>query len=264
MTLKIKFILWHIFNYKYSFQLFILFINYFIKNKTKNNQVLKKWIASNLISVENFFKNQNFKLKNFYFENKSITEEAEEIEKNITNLIIKADKTKLGGRADLNLLYNLVFLKNPKLILETGVALGWSSLSILTALKKNSNFGSRLISIDMRYPLVKNYNKYRAIVVQDKSNWHLIDAIDFFGIFKADKIINNKKYDLIHYDSDKTYLGRRISYMRLWKRLNIGGYFLSDDISDNTAFFDFCESKKLIPNIFELNNRYVGLLIKSK
>lgn len=260
MIRKTKFIFWHIVNFKYSFQLVIHFINFFIKKKTKPKQELQNWIDFNLIKIEEFFERYQFKIKDFYFDDKTNVEEAEKIEKDLKNSIVKWDKSKIGGRAHLNLLYNLVHLKNPKIVLETGVAFGWSSLAILSAKKKDPNF--QLISIDMRYPLIKDYQKYRGILVQDKSKWHLIDAIDFFGIFIADNFLNKQKYDLIHYDSDKTYFGRRISYFRLWKRLNKDGYFLSDDISDNMAFYDFCSKLNLIPKIFKINNRYVGLLKK--
>ena len=114
----------------------------------------------------------------------------------------------------------------------------------------------------MRYPLLKDYTSIRGAVVEDKKNWIFIDAIDIYGINLADKKSQNQKYGFIHYDSDKTYFGRYISYKRLWKRLENNGYLLSDDISDNMAFYDFCKKLNLTPKIFKINNRYTGLLKK--
>jgi hypothetical protein len=34
------------------------------------------------------------------------------------------------------------------------------------------------------------------------------------------------------------------AYNKIWNRLKNKSVFLSDDISDNMAFFDFCELKK--------------------
>ena len=57
-------------------------------------------------------------------------------------------KYKMGGKAHLNLLFNLVIYLKPKNILETGVAFGWSTLIFLLSKKI-----SKLTSIDLSYLL---------------------------------------------------------------------------------------------------------------
>ena len=74
--------------------------------------------------------------------------------------------------------------------------------------------------------------------------------------------LKKKKYDFCHYDSDKSYQGRILAYGKIWRNLNNKGIFISDDISDNMAFFDFCRSKKKKPFIIKYKNKFLGLIIK--
>ena len=81
------------------------------------------------------------------------------------------------------------------------------------------------------------------------------------------KILKKKiKFDLIHYDSDKSYYGRKRSYEILWFLLKKKGYFISDDISDNLAFLDFVRKKKLIKKknyyILKFKRKYIGIVKK--
>ena len=71
-------------------------------------------------------------------------------------------------------------------------------------------------------------------------NWTLFiePQVNFFSR------VNNKKFDFCHYDSDKSYQGRMFAYNKIWNNLKKKSVFLSDDISDNMAFFDFCKVKE--------------------
>mgnify|MGYP000232089255 CR=1 FL=1 len=71
-----------------------------------------------------------------------------------------------------------------------------------------------------------------------------------------------KQIDLCHYDSDKSYEGRMWAYPKLWEKLKSGGFFVSDDISDNIAFKEFSEKLNLIPTVIKVRNQYVGVLVK--
>ena len=72
--------------------------------------------------------------------------------------------------------------------------------------------------------------------------------------------------DMCHYDSDKSYEGRMWAYPRLWEALRDGGVFISDDVNDNQAFRDFCESVGVQPYIMAKANssHYVGIIIKPR
>ena len=148
--------------------------------------------------------------------------------------------------------------RRPQNALETGVAYGWSSLAILLGLSKNG----RLFSSDMPYPKLNN-EKYVGIVVPLvlRKNWRLFrypDVLAFPKIFRE-----QNSFDLIHYDSDKSYQGRMWSQPLLWDKLKKGGVFISDDINDNIAFKEFCENKKISPFIFKSDSKYVGILVKN-
>ena len=131
-------------------------------------------------------------------------------EKTLQDGIKKQSETSIsmGGQANIHLLYNCVRLMKPKYVIETGVAYGWSSLAILKALYE-IGYGN-LISVDMPYPL-KNNENYVGIVIPNylKTKWKLIRKPDRPGIIEALNIANGK-IDICHYDSDKSWWGRKI------------------------------------------------------
>lgn len=171
----------------------------------------------------------------------------------------KASPFKMGGQGDTILLYNLCEYIQARYVFETGVAYGWSSLSILLSLSKRP--GSLLTSTDMPYAKMGNDDYVGTAVPQKlKAQWKLIRESDVSGLPKGLEEI--PYLDLVHYDSDKSYLGRMISYPKLYNKLRQGGIFISDDINDNLAFKHFCETKGKRPIIVSFDNRYVGVFIK--
>ena len=65
----------------------------------------------------------------------------------------------------------------------------------------------------MPYPN-RNNEPYVGIVVPKRfqKNWKIIDRPDITGIPLALRLVQNK-IDLCHYDSDKSRVGRAISYL---------------------------------------------------
>jgi hypothetical protein len=57
-------------------------------------------------------------------------------------------------------------------------------------------------------------------------------------------------------------MGRMWASPLLWNALKDGGFFVSDDINDNLAFKDFCESVDRKPVIVEHLGKYVGVIVK--
>jgi len=181
-----------------------------------------------------------------------------------------------GGPGNLDLLYWISEFIQALKVVETGVAYGWSSLAFLLSLTNREN--ARLISTDMPYRVADDKGKeistdaYVGCVVPNayKKHWLIIRQADREALPKA--LHRFGLIDMCHYDSDKTYNGRMWAYPKLWQALRIGGYFISDDISDNFAFRDFCldlGSKPMIvrtPDNSMGNNdsgiKYVGILIK--
>ena len=176
------------------------------------------------------------------------------------NSLAQQSKVKMGGAGDIHLIYAATLLSKAKIAIETGVAYGWSSLSMLAGLDDDPS--SLLVSIDMPYPKMNNEG-YVGIVVPHflQKKWHLIRQPDRRGIMKAIKKIN-QPVDICHYDSDKSYYGRSYGYPLLWNALKKGGIFISDDIQDNLAFKNFVESKNLIFAVTEYKGKYIGITKK--
>jgi predicted O-methyltransferase YrrM len=170
---------------------------------------------------------------------------------------------KMGGAANLDLLYNIVENSGARKVIETGVAYGWSSLALLLSITTREE--SVLVSTDMPY-INRSSADYVGCVVPGRlrSNWEIIAGPDKFSLPQALEKV--PAIDLCHYDSDKSYNGRMWAYELLWDALKPGGYFISDDIGDNLAFRDFCNRVKKEPVIVqstsEVSRKYVGILVK--
>ena len=164
----------------------------------------------------------------------------------------------MGGAGALELIYYASEFTNAKSVLETGVAYGWSSLAALLSLEKRKG---TLFSSDMPY-LGQNGDQYVGVVVPEKlkNNWKLFRFADKESLPKI--FSENKLFDVIHYDSDKSYDGRMWAYDELYKHLRKGGVFLSDDIGDNSAYQDFCEKNNIESTIIGFERKFVGAFIK--
>jgi len=166
----------------------------------------------------------------------------------------------MGGAGNLDLLYWCAeYLKASKVI-ETGVAYGWSSMAILLSLVGREN--SRLVSTDMPYP-DRNNAEYVGCVVPDeiRNDWKIMRGPDRQSLPKSIDMLES--IDMCHYDSDKSYQGRMWAYPKLWESLRPGGFFISDDIGDNMAFFDFAKKIACKPIIVEKDKKYMGIIVKS-
>lgn len=165
----------------------------------------------------------------------------------------------LGGGGHYPLLYFLTRHLNPDTIIETGVAAGWSSMAILSALKENNNDG-QLFSSDFPYFRYKNPEKYVGYVVDEnlKSNWSLFIDGDQNNI---PKIISKIKtpVKLFHYDSDKSVEGRNFAYKLVAPKLSDDAIVIFDDIQDNLHFRDFVNAHNAPYKIFEFEGKYIGL-----
>ncbi|MCF6296768.1 MAG: class I SAM-dependent methyltransferase [Flavobacteriaceae bacterium] len=181
---------------------------------------------------------------------------------NLAKTRIKELPVKMGGGADLELLYYLTEFINAKTVVETGVASGWSSFAFLLSLKNRE--GAHLYSADIPYVKL-NSEKFVGCVVTDnlKDNWSLVKLPDQQALRKI--CANIKEIDLFHYDSDKSYRGRMWAYPYIWKKMRHKGIFISDDINDNFAFKNFAKELGITPLVVyhQKEKKYIGILIKS-
>lgn len=211
-----------------------------------------QWIQENLECYETYASNTN---QTMWSESKSI---GEEIEKRAEE-VLREIEYDLGGGAIYTFLYFIVRITQPKTVVETGVAAGFSSYAILAALEKNKV--GKLFSSDFPYFRLPNPEKYIGVIVPDelKENWSLYIEGDEKNL---PKIINKvDSIDLFHYDSDKSNRGREYALGNVSRKFSDNAILLMDDIQDNTHFFNLIKNTKPVEwRIFEFSGKYVGMI----
>lgn len=174
---------------------------------------------------------------------------------------VDACPVKMGGPANVDVLYRVTKALQPKVVVETGVANGWSTTALLLAM--NDVPGSKLVSVDMPYAKMENEQWVGCAVPSSlRSSWTLIRLPDRDAlpqIFREHQTI-----DLLHYDSDKSPEGRKFAYELAWPRIRQGGLLMSDDVEDNLAFRDFAIHVGAEPFVLAKTkpNNYAGVLLK--
>ncbi len=247
---KVNIFFWFFFRPKYTFHSLRL-LNSQIKKIIKNNKKIS--------SIETCYKNQisNTQLIKYYF-NKEKLNFSNELKKYHSNFD-KDEFQKMGGGSNLELIFNFCEFLKPKLVLETGVAYGWSSLAFLISLNKNNG---KLISINLPYPDKKKINLIgKAVPINLINNWNLISGADKDEIPKI--LRSNNKIDIFHYDSDKSYEGKYWCLKKVWPKISSNGFILCDDLQDNNAFFDFVDDLKVEYKVSKYNNKYIGIVKKN-
>ena len=242
-------------------------INQFFKGNRSKILLLKiSNRFSNLISVDKtdlaWLNNNQSDLDDFLINiNLDLWQESINIHKEINdraNKILPVLNVKLGGGASDKLLYFLVRLKKPNTIIETGVAAGFSSLSILKAIEFNKK--GKLYSSDFPYFRLKEPEKYiGALVDRDKfKNWELEIEGDSVNI---PRFLNSiEKIDLFHYDSDKSYGGKLKTFELVRPKLSINSVVIFDDIQDDNFFKNLVIKNNYEFKIFKVDNKFIGLI----
>jgi predicted O-methyltransferase YrrM len=257
MIEDIKSFFWFLFRGpKYYSTLIALIYSKLTRNKDTSFhvEIATNWCRKNLVSVEQCLKNIGLSSNDIYIDNAF-----DEAYKSRIYEVINNSESNFGGPGHVDLIYTICERFNIKNAIETGVAYGWSSASILRSLSKRDG---KLISIDM--PMLKQTDYHLiGIAVESKlqANWELRREPDRYGLPRAIKEMNGP-LELVHYDSDKSYHGRIWSQEIIWRNLKNGGIFISDDIEDNTAFMEFTSSYNLKFNVLEFEGKFVGVIKK--
>ncbi len=165
----------------------------------------------------------------------------------------------LGGGGFYPLIFFIVKYSKPKVIVETGVAAGFSSYAILKAIDENKS--GKLYSSDFPYFRMPKPERFIGIVIPKylKKHWELFIEGDDINLPIISKKIN--KIDIFHYDSDKSYNGRKNSLFSLKKNINSDTIIIMDDIQDNSFFYDYVmklDNSKWY--IFKFEGKYIGLV----
>ena len=247
----IKTLLWFLKRPKFYATMIFLVLRKFLPDRDSLENRQEKWCQERTVSIKKCYK----RLGIDYFDQPPFSDEyIKRVEEKIS-----ASDSNFGGQGHVGLLFGLCERLRTKKVLETGVAYGWSSQAILNSISKRDG---KLISVDM--PMIKQTDYHLIGVAVSKENytyWDLIREPDKYGLNKAIKR-HKSNLDLVHYDSDKSYYGRKWSQDLIWKHIKKGGLFISDDVEDNSAFREFVEENKLDFIILKFEGKYVGVIKK--
>jgi len=156
-------------------------------------------------------------------------------------------------------------------VVETGVASGYSTAVILQALEDNT--GGKLCSVDLP-AFQRGATSYVGGAIPERlrsaGSWELLLGPDRRVLPSLLKRID--PIDFFVYDSDKSYEGMLHTWRLVWPCLRPGALLMLDDVHAHDAFLDFVDARGLIPLIVSKPTRrsvyqwdmtyYVGLLRK--
>ncbi|MDC1013722.1 class I SAM-dependent methyltransferase [Gammaproteobacteria bacterium] len=242
---------------KYYSTLFSLIITKFkpIKDSDRHIKIAKRWCQDNISTINECLLSIGINEENLILEEAFTKDYKWKISKIIDN-----SASDFGGPGHTDLIYTICEKLKIRNVVETGVAYGWSSAAILKSISKRDG---RLISIDM--PMLKqtDYDLIGVAIEKNyRKNWELRREPDRYALPKTISKMKNG-IELFHYDSDKSYYGRKWSQEIIWKNLKKGGIFISDDIEDNTAFMEFVTENNLKFSILEFEKKFVGVIKKN-
>jgi len=128
---------------------------------------------------------------------------------------------------------------NPDVVIETGIANGFSSAYILLAL--DSLKKGKLISIDGIFRPWESKEKIGEAIPTELKNRHEI-ILEKNTLKKLDEVLRKTgKIDIFIHDSLHTYSHMMKEYCLAWPYIKEGGFLISDDVIANGAFQDFAK-----------------------
>ena len=214
----------------------------------------KEWLKTNLIDFTSFANNLDPALWN-----ESVKFSLQLKESAIIKL--KDIPYDLGGGGIYPILYFITRKLKPQIIVETGVAAGYSSQTFLSAIRVNGI--GKLYSSDFPYFRIPEPEKYIGIMVDDnlKANWKLFLDGDKTNLPKITNEVDS--ISLFHYDSDKSYSGRTFAVDTIKSKLAPDSILMFDDIDDNTHFYDYVKKENVTDyHIFWFESKHIGLIGK--
>jgi predicted O-methyltransferase YrrM len=170
---------------------------------------------------------------------------------------VPAQYRGMGGGGDYALLYLLVRLRRPTVVVETGVAQGWTSEAILSALHVNGH--GHLWSSDFPYWRMDSPEDGIGLMVDPahRERWTLHTKGDQINLPII--VAEAGPIDLLHYDSDKSVRGRRRAMGVLEPRLSARALVVFDDVNDNDAFQRFVAARPWEHRVLAYRNKKIGI-----
>jgi predicted O-methyltransferase YrrM len=155
----------------------------------------------------------------------------------------------------------IVLLTAPQTVVETGVAMGFTTAVILAALDDNQH--GHLHSIDMP-PLQVDARPFvgQAVPHELRDRWSL--HVGPSQALLPGLLREVAPIDLFVHDADHTYAGQYEEFTQVWPHLCAGGTLVSDDVA-NPAFLDFAAGVGARPYLVARQGQRaaVGLLRKA-
>lgn len=167
-----------------------------------------------------------------------------------------------GGQDILNLIGAVVLLQRPSVVVEAGVAMGFSTAVTLAAMEDNGC--GELHSIDLP-PLQVAAGTFVGEVVSDdlRGRWTL--HVGPSRILLPGLARRLAPIDIFVHDADHSYAGQLEDYRVAWPHLARGGCLISDDVA-NAAFTDFAAEVAERPYLMSPPGHVaaVGLVVKTR
>jgi len=154
----------------------------------------------------------------------------------------------------LDLLRLLIKERQPKVVVETGVANGASTRKILSSFNEYGMTESKLFSLDVdprvATPELLQNAQFQFVLIDTPSSF--VKAIRNIG-----------SIDLFYHDSDHSYKHQMLEYSESWELLNPeSGILISDDVNWSNAFLDFCKKVNRIPILLSDGSTFSGVISK--
>jgi predicted O-methyltransferase YrrM len=159
-----------------------------------------------------------------------------------------------------NVVGGLIKLLRPAVMVETGVALGYTSAVALTAMRDNGT-GS-LYSIDLPAIQYDPDQEVGRVVPHDvRDRWQL--ELGTSKQLLAPMLQRLGSIDIFLHDANHAYSSQLWEYRTAWPALRSGGVLVSDDVG-NTAFTEFAAEVGQTPYIVPSESRAsaIGLMRK--
>lgn len=172
--------------------------------------------------------------------------------------VLKDIPHELGGGGDHRFLYWLTRYLQPQVVLETGVAAGWSSRAFLLGLRENG--AGRLYSSDLPYFRLPDPEQYVGILVEPelRTDWTLCMEGDEANLPLL--LAQVRQVDIFHYDSDKMRSGREFAMSVVAEKLEPHGIIVMDDIHNDDWFKDYVTEHRLPFAVIEGRYGVIGSL----
>lgn len=224
------------------------------------------WFSKNEVDLDSYMKSIDESLweETKAYEAQATVRGVEELSKQ--SITVGLPNQGVGGGAEWAFLYFMVRFHKPKTMIETGVAMGWSTRAILDAMEING-FG-HLFSTDLPYKhrpgredVDVGASDVGCLVPEGmRDNWTLYLGSDreYLPVILSEI----ESIDLMHYDSDKSYEGRRWAMDKIKEKMSPNSAILMDDIKDNGYYMDFVKSTTKPWRILRQKNnqRWVGMI----